>query len=78
MSIMCSGNIYQKIVVLLYLCGNRDTLFSGLFDEIKKQHLFEIQIFCNIINAFTVIFYQFNNNNNKNLTNPKLVEIQDS
>ncbi len=26
----------------------------------KEQHLFETEIFCNIINVFTVIFDQFN------------------
>ncbi len=26
----------------------------------KEQHLFEIEIFCNIINVFTVTFNQFN------------------
>jgi len=26
----------------------------------KEQHLFEIEIFCNIINIFTVTFDQFN------------------
>ncbi len=26
----------------------------------KEQHLFEIEIFCNIINVFTVTLHQFN------------------
>ncbi len=26
----------------------------------KEQHLFEIEIFCSIINVFTVTFHQFN------------------
>ncbi len=25
----------------------------------RKQHLFEVEIFCNIIIVFTVTFYQF-------------------
>ncbi len=35
--------------------------FSGFFNEGSiEQHLFEIEIFCNIINVFTLIFKQFN------------------
>ncbi len=42
-------------------CGNRDTFIVFLiFFHSKEQHLFEIEIFCNIINAFTVTFDQFN------------------
>ncbi len=26
----------------------------------KEQHLFEIEIFCNVINVFTITFDQFN------------------
>ncbi len=43
----------------------------------KEQHLFEIEIFCNIINVFTVSFDQFNaslidiNFFKKKSTNPK-------
>ncbi len=32
---------------------------SGFFDKFK-QHLFEIEIFCNIINVFTSTFYNSN------------------
>ncbi len=41
----------------------------------KEQHLFEI--FCNIINIFTVIFDRFNvylMNKNINFTDPKLLK----
>ncbi len=36
--------------------------FSGFFDEFdisKEPQLYEIQIFCNIIDVFSVIFEQF-------------------
>ncbi len=36
-------------------------IFSGLFKEQKdKKTSFEIEIFCNILNVFTVTFDQFN------------------
>ncbi len=36
-------------------------IFKGYFDEsLKKQHLFEIDIFCNVINVSTVTFDHFN------------------
>ncbi len=36
---------------------NYDTFyFSGLTDEQKAHNLFEIEIFCNIINVFTDTF----------------------
>ncbi len=44
----------QKTVVLL--CGNQDRLWI----ERSKEHLFDKEIFCNIINVFTVTFDQFN------------------
>lgn len=32
--------------------------FGGIF--LKEQHLFEIDMFCKIINVFTVVFDHFN------------------
>jgi len=52
MWICCSSNIlnFLKIVIICcYFCENCDTFFLGFFDELKEQHLFEIEIFCNII-----------------------------
>ncbi len=36
-----------------YFCGNRDAFYIS-----KEQHLFEIEIFCNFRNDFTVTFDQ--------------------
>ncbi len=50
--------------------------FVWLMESWIKQHLFEIQIFCNIINVFTVTFDQFNItqlNKSINLTIPKYI-----
>ncbi len=70
----------------MYLARNVDLynsfakiLFSGFFESSKEQHLFEIEIFCKIINVVTVIFDQFNSSLlnksihlfKKNLTDPK-------
>ncbi len=61
MLICCSSNIYsyfqgwKLLCCLIFLCGNRDALFSGFFSWIensKEQHLFEIEILCNIINVY--------------------------
>ncbi len=43
------------VIHLLYI-------FQDCLDEetAQKQHLFEIEIICNIINVFTVTFDQFN------------------
>ncbi len=43
----------------MLLCGNCD-IFSEYFNEYKEPHLFEIEMFCNIINDFSVTFDQFN------------------
>ncbi len=53
-----------KTVVLHNISVETDTFyFSGFTDEqksLKEQHLFEIEIICDIINDFTVTFDQFN------------------
>ncbi len=41
-----------------YFCGNGDKLH--FHESSKEQHLFEIEIFSNIINVFAVTFDQFN------------------
>ncbi len=54
--------------MLLHIFLETDTFFffnyfSGFFNEWKVQkgqHLFDIEIFCNIINVLTVTFDQFN------------------
>ncbi len=64
-----------KTVALLniYFCGNRDAFFSGFFEEsLKEQHLFEIKLFCNIINVFTVTYDLFN----ESLLNKVLISFQ--
>ncbi len=44
-----------------------------LRESSKVQHLFELKIFCNIINVFTVTFDQLNASLlNKNLTDPNI------
>ncbi len=44
-----------------YFCGNCDIFnFSGFTDEQTVQRLFEIEIFCNIINVFTNTCHQCN------------------
>ncbi len=35
-------------------------LFFKILSRIKKQRLFELETFCNIINVFTVTFNQYN------------------
>jgi len=35
------------------------TIFCGKCRKIKKQHLLEIKMVCNIMNVFTVSFDQF-------------------
>ncbi len=44
-----------------YFCGNCDILFFRIYRwiaRLKEQHLFETEIYCNIINVFTVSFDQ--------------------
>ncbi len=46
-----------------YFCGNWYILLFRIhrwIESSKEQHLFEIEIFCSIINVFTVTFDQFN------------------
>ncbi len=46
-----------------YFCGNWYILFFKIhrwIETSEKQHLFEIEIYCNIINVFTGTFDQFN------------------
>jgi len=38
----------QEAVSMLYFCGNSDQLFQDYLMKRKEQHLFEIEIFCNI------------------------------
>ncbi len=35
-------------------------LLNIIVESSKEQHLYEIEIFCNIINVFSVTFHQFN------------------
>jgi len=44
-------------MVLIIAKTFRDSLMNR---SLKEQHLFEIEIFCNIINVFTFTFNQFN------------------
>jgi len=44
-----------------YFCGNRNTFSSLKNPENKKEkHLFETEIFYNILHVFTVTFDRFN------------------
>ncbi len=81
-------------IILIYWFGPQETfliiinaencLYCLIFlwkqTESPKQHLFTIEIFCNLINVFTVTFDQFNASllnkgynltTKKNLTDPK-------
>ncbi len=65
MLICCSKNIsdyYQcwKTVVLLHSFVETDKKKSGWIESSKEQRLFEIEIFCNIINVFNVTFDKLN------------------
>ncbi len=78
-----------KIVVLLNI--SVETVMHFIFQDSqmngnisKEQHLFETEIFCNIINVFTVTFHQFNaslmnksikknkNNSHLEIDNPRM------
>ncbi len=71
-----------KTVVLHNIFVETVMYFIFLDSQMNRQHLFEIEIFCNIINVFTVTFDQFNASlMNKsinffqiNLTDPRLFE----
>ncbi len=53
--------IKAKFSVLL-LQSSESHFVSGLTNRkfFKEHHLIEIEIFCNIVNVFTVSFYKFN------------------
>jgi len=72
-----------KTVSYSFFFGNLNKCFPGIVYKWEAQkHLFEIEIFCNIINALNVTFHQFiaslqdksinlcQNNNNKNVLTP--------
>ncbi len=46
-----------------------------LIESSKEQHLFETEIFCNILNVFTVTFVQFNAFLQKNLVDLNLLNV---
>ncbi len=46
--------------IYLNIFGSRNLSYYVSVESWKEQHLFESEIFCNIINAFTVTFDQFN------------------
>ncbi len=53
-----------KLVVLLNIFVETVIHFhSGFLDEYKEQNLFETEIFCNIINVFTVAIDWCNTSN---------------
>ncbi len=69
MLICCSRNIsdyyqcWKQLCCTIFLWKRWWILFFRIHRSIessKEQHLFEIEIFCNIINVFTVTFDQFN------------------
>ncbi len=90
MLIYCSRNIsdyyqcWKQLCCTIFLWKWWYFLFFRIHRWIgssKEQHLFEIEIFCYIINVFIATFDQFNAclmnnkciNKKKNLTNPKLI-----
>ncbi len=69
MLICCSRNIsdyyqcWKQLCCTIFLWKSWCILFFRIhrwIESSKEQHLFEIEIFCNIINVFTVTFDQFN------------------
>ncbi len=69
MLICCSRNIsdyyqcWKQLCCFIFWWKPKCILFFRILwwiESSKEQHLFEIGIFCNIINAFTVTFDQFN------------------
>jgi len=52
------GSLTPKACVLFTALRHHHPIF--LFIKHSKEHLFEIESFCNIINVFTVNFDQFN------------------
>ncbi len=66
MMICCSRNIsdyYQCWKHFIFLWKPSYIRFFRIhkwIESSKEQHLFEIEIFCNIINIFTITFDQFN------------------
>ncbi len=55
---MCHSRNFIIIIILCFL--KLDKQFFWWIERSKDQHLFEIEIFCNIINVLTVKFDQFN------------------
>ncbi len=62
-------NILKSIPVIkakfsVLLQSSESHFVSGLTNRkfFKEHHLIEIEIFCNIVNVFTVSFYKFNEN----------------
>ncbi len=81
MLICCSRNIsdyyqcWKQLCCPIFLWKPWCILFFTILwwiESSKEQHLFETEIFCNIINVFTVTFDQFNVSSQKTLTDPKL------
>jgi len=59
-------NIFVETVIII--------LFSRIFrwiESLKEQQLFEIEIFCNIINVFTITFDKWNTSLLKKKQNKK-------
>ncbi len=57
---LCHMVLKKNIYAAQYFVENV-IYFSGFFEEYKvHQHLFKMEIFCNIINVFTVNFDQLN------------------
>ncbi len=55
------GDVHECVYVSRTFCFFKIHLASVTVSVYSLlQNLFEIEIFCNIINVFTVIFYQFN------------------
>ncbi len=51
---ICPANIFVETMILF------STIFFNENKSSKEQHLFEMEIFCNIINVFTATFDQIN------------------
>ncbi len=51
----------SEIILICWLRAQETFIITDkCFDEYKQKLLFEVDIFCNILNVFTVTFDQFN------------------
>ncbi len=61
MILLKKNDLLLSMLCRFSFSGNCDAVFMILWwkDNVDKQHLFEIEIICYIINVYTVTFDQF-------------------